>query len=233
MKRAFLIHLFAFLLSKTSFASVRTVTPKPDEIIPIRLSLGMATLVYTPTPLLPSIIGDQSAFRIDMLPDFMSIKPLRYGAKTNLFVMTEKKRFNLHLQTTPQGSSDDIVYIKETMGDPSIKWLLLEKTVKNNDYSITLSRVGFTAQNFILLEMKMTARKYMQVRPEQFWILQGSDSKKISHLYLSDKVISEGRPLLIGIAISKLDLSAKKSLSIECRGIKTLNLNVSENLLWR
>lgn len=233
MKRIFLIHLFACLLSKTSFAAVRTVTPKPDEIIPIRLALGMATLVYTPAPLLPSIIGDQSAFRIDMLPDFMSIKPLRYGAKTNLFVMTEKKRFNLHLQTVPQGSSDDIVYIKETLADPSVRWQQIEKIVQDGGYSLTLLRIGFTAQNFILLELKMTAKQYSKITPDQFWILQGTESKKISHLYLSDKTISSEKSLLMGFAISKLDLTPKKAISVEHRGFKNLTLTIPENLLWK
>ena len=233
MKRIFFIHLFAFLLCKTSFAAVRTVTPKTDEIIPIRLSIGMATLVYTPTPLLPSIIGDQSAFRIDMLPDFMSIKPLRYGAKTNLFVMTEKKRFNLHLQTVPQGSSDDIVYIKETLADPSVRWQQLEKIVQDGSYSLSLSRIGLTAQNFILLELKMTSKNYSQINPNQFWVLQGTESKKISHLYLSDKAISSEKPLILGFAISKLDLTPKKAISVEYRGFKRLTLTISENFLWK
>ena len=93
---AFYIHLLALLLASSSFANVKTVTPKTDEILEIKTALGIATIIQVPDSVQQAIVGDQSAYRIEYVDKAVTIKPLRYGAKTNLYLFTQKRRYKIH-----------------------------------------------------------------------------------------------------------------------------------------
>lgn len=232
MRLIFLIHVFALLLASYSFAGIRTLHPKNDEIIQIRTSLGMATLVYPPSSLLPSIVGDQSAFRIDLFPSGLSIKPLRYNARTNLFIMTESRRFNLRLITVPNGNFDDVVYLRESTVLPTVRWKSFPKESVREDLKLSITKVGISPQGILLVEAFLTHKATARVKPENFWISQGKEHKTINSLYLSSVEAKKNKPLKILISFSKSDFDLKKPIVFEYRQRKSLSIQLMGSV-WK
>lgn len=233
MRTAFFIHLVAFLLAYRADASVRTVVLKGDELLTVRTALGIATIVQVPTSIQSAIIGDQSGFRVEYLDNAVTIKPLRGGAKTNLYLLTGPRRFNLRLVTLSQDIADYVVYVREPgQPVPSI-WRPLSLSKAGRYAALDLTRIAMTPHGFLLIEGRLIAKARVSIQPEEIWIRQGTDSKTIQHLYLSDKVAAPGRPMLIGISINRTDLKEKASIAVELHGRETLSIMIPGALAWR
>src|SRR5580704_8633889 len=82
-----------------AFAHIHSVKMKPDQILLVKTALGIATIIETPETVQSAIIGDQSAFKVEYLDRAVTIKPLRAGAKTNLYLQTANRRYDLRLET--------------------------------------------------------------------------------------------------------------------------------------
>lgn len=240
MNRYFIIvsiYLWSFLLSQTSFAHIKTIFPKNDEIILVKTSLAIATMIQFPdsTSVQFPIIGDQSAFRIETIDKGITIKPLRYGAKTNLYLFTNKTRYNFRLITAGQEQADYILYIKSSENTDSLNWKVIEKSAANKELKLTLHRVAVTKDNKILLDLSLIAVNLdTKISPENIWVYQDKESKLINALFLSDKVTNQRRPIQIGIALSKNDLKEGKSLQIAIKTKESnLSLDVPREVLWK
>lgn len=233
MRIAFLIHLFAFFLALNAEASVRTVALKNDELLTVKAALGIATIVQVPAAIQSAIIGDQSGFKVEYLDRAVTIKPLRYGAKTNLYLITESRRFNLRLVTLSQDVADYVVYVREPGVAAPSAWRPLSLSKTGKKVTLRLSQISMSPQGFLLIEGRLTTKTRFQVKPEHIWIKQGKDSKTIQHLYLSDKAATKGRPVLIGLSINRTDLREKAALIFELRGQETLAITISEAVVWR
>lgn len=233
----FSIYAWAFLLSQTSFAHIKTISPKTDEIILVKTSLAIATMIQFPdsTSVQFPIIGDQSAFRIETIDKGITIKPLRYGAKTNLYLFTDKKRYNFRLITEGQDQADYIVYIKSSENTDSLNWKVIEKSVSDKELKLTLHKVSVTKDNKILLDLSLIAVNLdTKISPENIWIYQDKESKLISSLFLSDKTTTVRKPIQIGIALSKNDLKEGKSLQVAIKMKESnLSLDVAREVLWK
>lgn len=233
MKVALFCQLAAFLLAQAAHAAVRTVVLKNDELLTVKTALGIATIVEVPTPVQSPIIGDQSAFRIEYLDRAVVIKPLRYGAKTNLYLMTKTRRFNLRLVTLSQDVADYVVYIREP-GQPALpKWSPLFLSKARKKATLVLTRASLTPQGYVLIEGRLSTKTSFSVKPEHLWVRQGNESKIIHHLYLSDKMAGKDRPVLIGIAVHQTDLREKAPVVVEIRAQETLSLTVPGAAIWR
>ncbi|MBL7545110.1 MAG: TrbG/VirB9 family P-type conjugative transfer protein [Bdellovibrionaceae bacterium] len=240
MSRYFIIaniYAWALLLSQASFAHIKTISPKNDEIILVKTSLAIATMIQFPdsTSVQLPIIGDQSAFRIETIDKGITIKPLRYGAKTNLYLFTDKKRYNFRLITEGQDQADYILYIKSSENTDSLTWKVIEKSVSSKELKLTLHKVAATKDNKILLDLSLIALNLdTKVSPENIWIYQDKDSKLISSLFLSDKTTTVRKPIQIGIALSKNDLKEGKSLQLTLK-MKEFNLSIDipREVLWK
>lgn len=236
--KSFLSFIVVFSLSLISFAqgSVRSITPKEDEIIQIRTALGIATLVQLPETIQSAIIGDQTAFRVEPVDRSITVKPLRYGAKTNLYLLTDKKRYNLRLTALSQDSADYIVYVKEnTLKASSVKWYDY-RGKKEDDYkTLSIKRVGHTQSGFLLIEGEIRAisPSGVLISPEYFWIRQSGNQKIINSIYLSDLKAVASKPIQFGLSIAKTDLVSKSGLIFEYGSDKKLGLNFSEGVVWR
>lgn len=233
MRVIIFIHLFAFFLAHAAEASVRSVVLKSDELLTVKAALGIATIVQVPTPIQSAIIGDQSGFRIEYLDRAVTIKPLRSGAKTNLYLITEPRRFDLRLVTLSQDVADYVVYVREpgTAAPPAWRTLSLSKLGK--EVTLLLSRLSMTPQGFLLIEGRFTSNTRFPVKPEQVWVRQGKDSKKIQHLYLSDTMATKDRPVLLGLSINRTDLKEKSAITVELQGQETLSITIPEGAAWR
>ena len=233
MRIAILIHLFAALLAFDADAHVKSVVPKPDELLLVKTALGIATIIQTPLPIQSAIIGDQSGFKVEYIDRAVTIKPLRYGAKTNLYLMTEKKRFNIRLVTLTQDQSDYVVYIKDEKANADVRWKPFEKEVMANGVRLKINRVGQSAQGYLLVEGRLSSETPLNVKSENFWILQNERSKIIDSLFISNLNVTPKQPASIGISISKADLVTNQPFVLQLRLTKTLSIQFPGGLVWK
>lgn len=233
----FNIYAWAFLLSQVSSAHIKTISPKNDEIILVKTSLAIATMIQFPdsTSVQFPIIGDQSAFRIETIDKGITIKPLRYGAKTNLYLFTDKKRYNFRLITEGQDQADYILYIKTSENSEALSWRVIEKSVSNKELKLTIHKVSVTKDNKIILDLSLQAINLdIKILPENMWLYQDKESKIINSLFLSDKTATVRRPIQVGIALSKNDLKEGKSLQFTIKMKESnLSLDVPREVLWK
>ena len=110
------MNLFFWILLVTfpvaSFASerVRHVAVQKDQIITVRTAIGIATIIQVPDRPNSVVVGDQNAFKVEYLDQAITIKPLHGGAKSNLYVYTDWRRYNVQLITGAESSADYVVY---------------------------------------------------------------------------------------------------------------------------
>ena len=102
--------LLVFFLSTHALARVRKVEVTQDQIVTVRTALGIATIIQVPDRPNSIVVGDQAAFKVEYLDQAITIKPLRGGAKSNLYVYTDYRRFNVQLITGADASADYVVY---------------------------------------------------------------------------------------------------------------------------
>jgi type IV secretory pathway VirB9-like protein len=106
------------LLSVQSWARVRTVEIKKDQIVTVRTALGVATIIQVPDRPTSLVVGDQTAFKVEYLDQAITIKPLHGGARSNLYIYTDYRRFNVQLMTTTEVSADYVVYLESQNAKP-------------------------------------------------------------------------------------------------------------------
>lgn len=237
MKSVFIcIGLLTLSLSTLAKGVVRSVVPKEDEIIQIRTAIGIATLVQMPEAIQSAIIGDQTAFRVEPLDKSITVKPLRYGAKTNLYLLADKKRYNLQLTTLTQDAADYIVYIKEIQSKVGLVRWYSSAAKKEDDYkTIVIKRLGHSQGGFLLIDGEIRTRQAsaIAIKPENFWVHQNKDQKTINSLYLSDTKVSLNKPVQFGLSIAKTDLKPKQNLVFEYGDENRLSFNFSESFIWK
>ena len=147
----YLLLIFALSLHKMSLAApIRTVLLTSDQILNINTALGIATIIQLQETIQSIIIGDQSGFKVEPLDKAITIKPLRWGAKTNLYLVTEKQRYNLKLHTDKQEIADFIVYVQTAKDESNILWRTFEKKVQVNGLTFELLKIGKSKSGFIL-----------------------------------------------------------------------------------
>lgn len=235
MWATFFALITTLLQSWTALAHVRNVMAGVDDILTIRAALGIATIIQVPETIQSAIIGDSSGFKVEYLDKAVTIKPLRWGVKTNLYLNTEKRRYNLRLVTLSQDVADYIVYVKHPEAKPPSRWTSVSRFAEGNGLRLSVARVGSSNQGFILLDAKLTTSsgESLTLKPEEFWITQNGSSKVINGLFLSDLKLSKAKPVLVGISLAKSDLVEKKPLTIEIRGKQKLSLTLPEGSLWK
>lgn len=233
MKISFLIHVAALFLTQVSFANVKTVTPKGDEILEIKTALGIATIIQIPDAIHSAIIGDQSAYRIEYADKAVTIKPLRYGAKTNLYLFTQKKRYNLRLETVPQDRAFYIIYVKDREIGGSLNWKPINKTVVGKAATLKIVRIGTTRDGFLLLDLEVTPKGILKIGASDFWLRQATVSKPINSLFLSRSSVQKGQVAYVGMSVQKSEL-ANRNLNVDFESKEErLRIELSKELLWK
>lgn len=236
MRNTLLAVLSVFIWSSWSAAQVRKVAIKIDDIVTVKTALGIATIIQLPDTIQSAIIGDQSGFKVEYLDRAVTIKPLRSEVKTNLYLITEKQRYNVRLVTLAQASADYIVYFKSPdRSSPLSKWTKIGKSQQLDDVKFSIERVGLSESGFILIDARITttSTQNLTLKPSDFEIKQGGSSKIINGLFLSDLKISKNKPILLGISLSKSDLISKKAITLELKSRNNFSLALPEELLWR
>lgn len=221
------IILLALFLSPSVFAHIRTVPLKKDELLNVRTALGIATIIQTPGVIQSAVIGDQSGFKVEYLDTAVTIKPLRYAAKTNLYLMTEKERFNIRLQTQNQDVADYVVYIKNRDTKRPLSWVRVMRTNSGDGITLTLHRFAKSNDGMLLLDGSLSFKRDVKVKPDQFWLLQGAESKVIESLFLTELEAKKSGVIRFGVSILLGELDPKRPITFQFRGSKPLSVTLS------
>jgi Conjugal transfer protein len=221
-----------FFFSCPGIAQVKSVYPKQDEIILVRTGLGIATIVQVPQAIQSAVIGDQSGFKVEYLDKAVTIKPLRYGARTNLYLVTNAVRYTLKLSTVDQNGADYIVYVKER-ATPQNVYRNFAKSAVGKTLTLRMERVGQTNDGLILLEGAVYSKTQKRIRPDEFWIYQDGKSRPAHSLYLSGTTVDDQHPVKLGVAIAKSDLAANRPIRFEIKSSESVAVVFPSEVLWK
>jgi len=243
MKTKLLVLLTASLLAANSNASqrVRRVSVQGDQIVTIRTSVGIATIIQVPDRPNSVVVGDQDAFKVEYLEQAITIKPLSSGAKSNLYVYTDWKRFNVELVSGNEASADYVVYLENpkeksptrSSVETGIKWTDFKNTLKNESLALTIKRVGRTKEGILLVEFFVSSTKKEPFKPEWLWLTQNGETKPIHNLFLSALETSPQKSVSGVLQMREIDLNANESLRVELRRSRISYLTIQKVSSWK
>ena len=231
MRIIFSVLLFTVsqILCLAVYAGVRTVEVKDDQIIRVKTALGIATIIQVPDRPNSVVLGDQEAFRVEYLDKAITIKPLHSGAKSNLYIYTDWKRYNVELVNGQRDVADYVVYLKtptvKVTQTSNIKWKPYQNFLKSGDIRLDIIRIG-RASGLLFVEFKITSPLRRSLKPDWIWLTQNGVARPIHKLFLSSAVSDQRSPVTGIIQILESDLEKNSSFRVEFRkqGIKYLTL---------
>lgn len=234
------ILIIALLTNLSAFGDshVKKVNVSVDELSQVHTAVGIATIIQCPEAVSSVIIGDQGAFKIEYLDKAITIKPLRVGAKTNLYISTATTRYSVRLNSVSQDSADFIVYLapKSSVEKSEVKWREFQRSVTKGNLTLELKRVGRT-KGFTILDMALKSSEDQRIDPDSIYLSQGSESKIINSLFLSSTELTTKNPILLMVSLSQSDLIKEVPASIEIKSpiSKTpkMSMELSREVLWR
>jgi len=240
MKRLILSLLIALALYSTALASerVKKVPVQTDQIVRVNTAMGIATIIQVPDRPNSVVVGDQDAFKVEYLDLAITIKPITPHGKSNLYIYTDYRRFNVELSTGPESTADYVVYLENPEkkektsgnhdGSSNITWKRISKSFKNDSLSFDVERVGSTRSGVIIVEFTLGSSKNLEVNPAWFWVTQGGATRPIQNLFMSDVKLMPGEKIQGSIQLLKSDLSSDMPLRIEMRRRKSTYLTLRE-----
>lgn len=233
---AFAILMFLLPLSTWANARVRTVEVKKDQIVTVRTALGVATIIQVPDRPNSLVVGDQSAFKVEYLDQAITIKPLHGSARSNLYIYTDYRRFNVQLVTSVESAADYVVYLEnpqEKVKSSPIGWRNYRNFLKNESLVFETKRLAKTADGVLLIEFEMRSEARERFRPEWLWLTQGSVTRPIHSLALSGQDLGSGRTVKGVMQVLRSDISTAEALRIELRRKNTSFLTIPKGVAWK
>lgn len=229
-----IINIIILSMSKLALAApIKTILYFSDNILNVNTGLGIATIIQLPETIQSIIIGDQSGFKVEYLDKAVTIKPLRWGAKTNLYLITEKQRYNLRLKTERQEQADFIIYVDTKKPEELITWRTWNKKVQVDVWTFEVSKIGKSKGGFILISGRLWCKECRPIKPENFWVFQETKSKLINGLYLSSLNPTAKFPVEIGVSLSISDLEEKKPIQLQIKSEANLAIDIPSEVLWK
>lgn len=219
-----------------SGARVRTVEVKKDQIVHVKTALGVATIIQVPDRPSSLVVGDQNAFKVEYLDQAITIKPLHGGARSNLYIYTDYRRFNVQLVTTSEPAADYVVYLAspiEKPKTPTSGWRSYRNILKNESLTLETKRLANALDGTLLIEFEVRSSIKEKFNPEWLWLTQNGKPKPIQGLALSAQDVSTGRPIKGVIQILRKDVSTDENLRIELRRKKTSYLTIPKGIAWK
>ncbi|HXH75399.1 MAG TPA: TrbG/VirB9 family P-type conjugative transfer protein [Bacteriovoracaceae bacterium] len=203
---------------------VRYARPIKDQIVTIRVALGIATIIQVPDKPQSVIVGDQDSFKVEYLDQAITIKPLIPGVKTNLYVNTDWQRYNLELVTGSESAADYVVYLENpqtpkkevTERKETLKWKKFKNQLKNEEIIFEVGRVARSGAE-LLVEFSVKSRRDEKFDPGWVWVTQIGVSRPIQHLYLSGVDLSRGKIVSGSINLKSSDIYGHAPIRIELR----------------
>ncbi len=218
---------------------VRRVEVIGDQITNVRTALGIATIIQVPDTPNSVVVGDQSAFKVEYLDRAITIKPLNMNAKSNLYVYTDWKRYNVQLTTGSLDAADYVVYLNQAAEKPksvakakSVA-MSFKNSMKNDGLTFSTIRLSKSHPESVLIEFQIHSEKRVTFQPECLWIAQEGLTKPIHNLILSAIEATPSRPIKGLIEIAVRDINPKNPFRIEIRRDKKSFLTVPEVTSWK
>lgn len=217
---------------------VRHVECFKDQIVTVRTALGIATIIQVPDRPNSVVVGDQDKFKVEYLDQAITIKPLQSGAKSNLYVYTDYRRYNVQLVTGSEPVADYVVYLenqktKTKEKSSSLTWINYVRSMKNEELIFETKRLGRTSESVLLIESQIIALRKTELKPEWIWLVQNSTVRPIQNLFLSTTNLNTGEKAQGTIQIQWKDIDPTKPMRIELRRKKTSNLNLPKASQWK
>jgi hypothetical protein len=239
-----LITLLAFsLAAMTSEANqrVRRVAVQGDQIVTVKTSLGIATIIQVPDRPNSVVVGDQDSFKVEYLDQAITIKPLSGGAKSNLYIYTDWRRFNVALISGSEAIADYVVYLdipKEkpqttSIKDSGIKWTDLKNSLKSDTLSLSVKRVGRTKEGILLVEFLVSSTVKEVFKPEWLWLTQSGETRPIHNLFMSGLEVTPLRPISGVLQMREIDLNVNEPVRVELRRKRTSYLTIQKVTSWK
>lgn len=228
--------ILMFLLPLSTWARVRTVEVKKDQIVTVRTALGVATIIQVPDRPNSLVVGDQSAFKVEYLDQAITIKPLHGSARSNLYIYTDYRRFNVQLVSGPEISADYVVYLEnpqEKVRSSAIGWRNYRNHLKNEALVFETKRLANTADGVLLIEFEVRSEVREKFRPDWLWLTQSGITRPIHSLALSGQDLGGGRSIKGVMQVLKSDASTAEPLRIELRRKKTSYLTIPKGGAWK
>lgn len=233
-----------FAMNSNAAQRVRRVPVQGDQIVTVRTSIGIATIIQVPDRPNSVVVGDQDAFKVEYLDQAITIKPLSAGAKSNLYIYTDWKRFNVELVSGGESISDYVVYLdnpKEKAATPKtsassdlgIKWTSFQNTLRNESLQLDVKRLGRAKDGILLVEFSVHSKKKEAFKPEWIWLTQNNEIKPIHNLFLSSLEVTPQRSLSGVLQMREVDLNTNEPLRVELRRNKTSYLTISKVAAWK
>jgi type IV secretory pathway VirB9-like protein len=182
MKTLILSLMIAIGLYATALASsrVKKVEVQKDQIVRVNTALGIATIIQVPDRPNSVVVGDQDAFKVEYLDLAITIKPITAHGKSNLYIYTDYRRFNVELATGSESAADYVVYLenpankergKNTKSEGrNISWKKFNRSFRNESVLLELNRIGTTRSGVVIAEFTLSSSKMESVNPAWFWI---------------------------------------------------------------
>jgi hypothetical protein len=227
--------VFLMLLCSSAFGEkVRNVEVKDDQIVTVRTSLGIATIIQVPDRPNSVVVGDQDSFKVEYLDQAITIKPLSNSARSNLYVYTDWKRYNVELVTGSQEVADYVVYLKSPKKKKSddLRWKKSNNFLRNGDFKLSLIRVGNFQDKLFLIEFEVKTEKNMEFKPEWIWLTQNGEQRPIWNLVLSDLSLKKGKVMKGLIQVQKSEVNGMHLLKLEVRRDRVSFLTLPKVIPW-
>ncbi len=239
-----IITLFAFTLlvsCSEAFARVRRVPVNGDQIVTVRTSIGIATIIQVPDRPNSVVVGDQDSFKVEYLDQAITIKPIISGAKSNLYIYTDWKRFNVELVSGSESVADYVVYLENPKEKPQavlsknlgIKWTEFKNSLRNETLSLNVKRIGRTKDGILLVEFQVTSTKKEVFKPEWLWLTQNGETKPIHNLFMSALELSHRGGISGVLQIREIDLNLNEPIRVELRRTRISYLTIQKASLWK
>ncbi len=223
--------------SELAVARVRKVPVSGDQIVTVKTAIGIATIIQVPDRPNSVVVGDQESFKVEYLDQAITIKPLQSSAKSNLYVYTDWKRYNVQLITGSESNADYVVYLESPKAtptrSPTTPWRRFSNSLKNENLILETRKVGAPRENLIAIEFLISSSKNEKFDPNWIWLTQNGQTKVIQNLFVSNLNLGPQTSVNGVIQILKSDISFDEPLRIELRRKKLSYLTIPKVDSWK
>ncbi len=230
--------IFAFYEPAKAFADtrVRKIELQRDQIVTVKTAVGIATIIQVPERPNSIVVGDQAGFKVEYLDQAITIKPLHGGARSNLYIYTDYRRFNVQLVTTGESLADYVVYLenpKEKIKSSPIAWMKYRNHLKVDRLTLETKRLAKTKDGVLLIEFEVSSAIKEKFKPEWIWLTQSGVTRPIHSLVISSQELGPQRPVQGMMQILGSDASETEPMRIELRRKKSSYLTLPKVNAWK
>ncbi|MBY0316106.1 MAG: TrbG/VirB9 family P-type conjugative transfer protein [Bdellovibrionales bacterium] len=215
---------------------VRKVEVKHDQIVTVKTSVGIATIIQVPDRPNSLVVGNPSGFKVEYLDQAITIKPNYSGARSNLYIYTDYRRFNIQLVTTAESVADYVVYLEnpnEKLKSSPIKWTQFRNHLKNESLIFETKRFAKMRDGMLIIEFQVLSEASETFKPEWLWLTQKGVTRPIHNIALTGSKLKPNETIHGVMQVLREDISSSDSLKIELRRKKSTFLTIPKVSSWK